>query len=132
MKHNFTFRLYKDETCNPVLSGINEITISGITVVSKPSKFGEVCLHKGNKNKFKYSIKLSKEFHKVSGSNSTPLLTFSGEYLDIHISNFPRFPAFYQCKYAARNIMNGCGHNDVNNGFPKKLRYRKIDFITSK
>ncbi len=38
------------------------ITISNITLITKPSKFEDICLHKGNQKKFGYSISLSKTF----------------------------------------------------------------------
>lgn len=83
-------------------------------------------MHKGNQKKFGYSIELSKPFNKVSGSNSYPNLTFKGEYIDIIIKNFPRYPCFCQNKYAARNILNG--YKDTNS-FPTYLEYRKLEFI---
>ena len=36
-----------------------------------------------NERKFGYSISLSKNFNKVSGSHSYPNLTFKGDYIDI-------------------------------------------------
>ena len=59
-----------------------------------------------------------------------PLLTFNGEYMDIVIEGFPRYPAFYQDKYAARDCLNGYGYtNYLNSGFPIELLYRKIEII---
>lgn len=127
---NFIIRLYKDEHRNPTLSDINNITISGITLISKDSKFNGICLYKGNQKKFKYSIKLSKPFNKVSGSHSSPNLSFKGEYIDIEVYNFPRYPAFYQDKYAAKSCLSGYGYtNYLNKGFPHQLLYRRIDII---
>jgi hypothetical protein len=48
MKHNFIIRIWRDDCRNPVLSDLQKITISDITLVSKPSKFDKVCLHNGN------------------------------------------------------------------------------------
>jgi hypothetical protein len=128
MRNSFTIRIYKDETGNPVLSYLSSITISDITLVSKNSKFGGLCLHKGNQSKYKYTIELSKSFNNVSGSHSSPNLSFKGEYMDIIVKNFPRYPAFYQCKYAARNCLNGYGYVGLlNNGFPHQLNYRTIE-----
>jgi len=62
MKHNFIIRIYKDKTNNPTLSSLQNITISDITILSKPSKYGEICEHKSNQKKFGYTFKLSKKF----------------------------------------------------------------------
>lgn len=120
---DFIVRIYQGES-SWLLGEIQEITISNITLVSKTQKYGGVCLHKGNQKKFKYSIELSKTFNKVSGSHSYPNLTFKGKYIDIKVKNFPRFPCFAQCKYAARNILNGYSGD---NSFPKYLNHRKIE-----
>ena len=37
---------------------LSSITISDITLVSKDSKFGGLCLYKGNQSKYKYTIEL--------------------------------------------------------------------------
>lgn len=122
---DFTLRIYQGES-SWLLGEIPEIIISDITILSKPGKYGGVCMHNGNQKKFKYSIKLSKNFNKVSGSHSYPNLTFKGDYIDIKIKNFPRYPCFAQCKYAARNILNGyTGYNS----FPNYLKYRRIEFL---
>lgn len=129
MKHNFVIRIYQDISRSP-LGRLQNITISGITLLSKPSKFSEICIHKGNQNKFGYTFKLSKKFSKVSGSNSAPSLSFKGDYIDITVNNFPRYPAFYQSDNAARDYMNGWGYtNYVNDGFPSCLLCRKIEII---
>lgn len=130
MKHNFIIRLYKDENRNPALSDLSNITICDITLISKSDKFGDVCLHKTNQKRFGYSIEISKPFNKVSGSHSYPNLSFKGEYIDITINNFPRFPTFYQDKNAVRNMFNGYGYtNHLNMGFIHQLLYRKIEII---
>ena len=92
-------------------------------------KFGGICEHGGNKKKFKYLYKLSKKLNDVSGSHSEPNLSFKGEYIDIEVSNFPRLPAFTQCKYEARNIMNGHTSYLLNQGFPIQLLCRKIEIL---
>lgn len=128
--YNFTIRIHQDKCNNVVLSDLQDITISDITIISKQSKFGGICYHNGNKKKFGYNFRLSKSFNKVSGSHSSPNLSFKGDYIDIMISNFPRYPAFYQCKYAARNCLNGYGYtNYLNKGFPHQLLYRNIEII---
>lgn len=130
MRNSFIIRIYRDTTGNPVLSWINNVTISDITLVSKSSKFDGLSMHKGNQKKFKYSIELSKEFIRVAGSHSTPCLMFKGDYIDITVKNFPRYPAFYQDKYAARGCLNGFGYtNYLNDGFPHQLNYRTIEII---
>tara|TARA_B110000285_G_C15052870_1_gene577964 strand:- start:830 stop:1255 length:426 start_codon:yes stop_codon:yes gene_type:complete len=129
MRTSFTVRLYNytRDTCT---EDIDDITISGITIVSKPEKFGGVCLHLGNQKKFKYQMNILGRFSKVAGSHSYPILFFNPKvpYIDIELINFPRYPSYPQCKYHARNVMNGFGHNGINNGFPK-VEQRKVDFI---
>ncbi len=130
MKHNFTIRIWKDETNVPKLSNLQSIVISDITILSKSSKFGGFCWHSANRKRYGYDYELSKQFNLVSGSHSAPNLTFKGEYIDIIVKNFPRYPAFYQDKNAARDYLNGFGYtNHMNNGFPKQLLYRKIEII---
>ena len=127
---NFTIRIYKDTFNNVVLSSLNSITVPNITLITKPSKFEEVCLHKGNQKKFGYLIELSKPFNKVSGSHSTPTLSFKGEYIDIKVKNFPRYPSFGQDYNSAKGCLNGYGYtNYLNKGFPHQLLYRTIKFI---
>lgn len=129
-RNNFTLRIYKDLKRNPVLSDISDITISGITLISKNSKFGEVCFHKSNQRKFKYTIELSKTFNYASGSHSSPNLSFKGEYIDIIVKGFPRYPAFYQEYAAARGCLDGFKYtNYLNKGFPHQLLYRTIEFL---
>ena len=130
MKHNFTIRIHQD-TARTVLSNIQSITIAGITILSKQSKFDGICWHLGNQKKFGYSFKLSRRFHWASGSNNYPTLTFDGKgYLDIIVKDFPRFPAFYQDEITARNYMNGWGYtNHINQGFPIYLMYRNVEII---
>ena len=131
MKNSFVLRIWQDQTMNPVLSYLNNITISDITLVSKDQKFGGLCLHKGNQKKFGYTMELSKQFNNVSGSHSTPNLSFKGQYIDVIVKNFPRYPSFGQDYNAARNCMNGWGYtNYLNDGFPHQLKYRKIEFLT--
>ena len=130
MKYDFTLRLYNyDKTST--LGDINNITISGITLISKPSK-GDICYHKGNQKKFNYSFKLSKLFSKWAGSHNHPILYFKGEYIDIHIKNFPRHPMFYQDTASARNYFNGYDHSNLNKGFPNCLLYREVKFLNIK
>lgn len=127
---NFTLRIYQDLDRHPTLSDLSNITISDITLISKPSKHGDICFHNGNKKKFKYKLSTSKPFYKVAGSLNYPILAFKGDYIDIIVENFPRFPAFYQNEIAAKNYLNGFGYtNYLNKGFPHQLNYRKIEII---
>lgn len=128
MSYNFTLRIYKPKSTSS-LSRIQNITISGITLISKPEKFSEVCVHLSNQKKFGYTLSCKKEFSKASGSHSYPSLTFKGDYIDIEVKNFPRFPAIYQDSNAAINILKGYGCNYINNGFPNCLLYRKIEIL---
>jgi|SRR5690349_4196501 len=129
---DFTIRIHKDTCNNIVLSSLNSIIISNITLISKPSKFEDICLHKSNQKKFGYSIILSKPFNKISGSHSTPTLSFKGEYIDIIIKNFPRYPSFGQDYMVAKNCLNGYNYtNYLNKGFPKQLLYRNIEIINN-
>lgn len=129
MKFDFTIRLWQNKERHPALTDISSIVVSDITLISKPEKYGNACLHSGNAKRFGYSIKLSKKFNFGSGSHSSPTLSFKGDYIDINVFNFPRFPAFYQDKYEAKNIINGYSCNSLNNGFPIQLLYRKIEFL---
>lgn len=128
MRYNFTIRIHKLEGAYTVLGTFSDVTISDITLVSKPNKFGGICKHLNNARKFGYKYSLSKPFCKISGSHTYPVLAFKGNYIDIKVENFPRFPAFYQDKYEARNILNGWKAN-MGNGFPICLAYRKVEFL---
>ena len=130
MRYNFTIRIYKDKNRHPALTDLQNITISDITIISKPTKTNGICEHNSNKKKFGYIFKLSTIFNKISGSHSYPTLSFNKEYIDIMIENFPRYPAFYQDKYFARNCLNEFGYtNTLNNGFPHQLLYRTIQIL---
>lgn len=141
MKYNFTLRLYKNTHGNTILSYLQNITISDITLISKPSKFGEICMHRSNQKKFKYNISLSSSFLRIAGSHSSPCLAFKGEYIDIIVKNFPRYPVLTQNHYLAINSMNieWAGrfnefgnweiNNSISNGFPHQLMYRKLDVL---
>lgn len=126
---DFILRIYNSSR-NSTLEDIDEITISNITLLSKQSKLGGVCMHKNNQKKFGYSIELSKKFAKIAGSNSYPILAFKGEFIDIIVKNFPRYPSFGQSKFAARSCLNGYGYvNYFNKGFPNYLKYRTLKFL---
>jgi len=113
---NFTLRVYRDSY--PIIwYNFSHITISNITLISKHTKFDPVCEHNGNKKRFGYSINVKGKFAKVSGSNSYPILHFKGEYIDIEVKNFPRFPVVSQDKYHARNLMAGYADDSIDNGF---------------
>lgn len=119
------FRLHncKRTSC---LEDINEITISGITILSKREKFGGVCLHKGNQRKFGYKINIKGKIYPVAGSHSYPIIAFKGKFLDIELENFPRYPSFGQDKYAARNVLNGYSAVE---SFPTWTEYREFEFL---
>jgi hypothetical protein len=128
MKHNFIIRLYNYQRTH-TLGDINNITISNITLISKPHKKG-LCYHNGNKKKFGYTIELDKEFLDWAGSHNHPILAFKGEYIDIIIKDFPRYPVFCQEMSAARSNLTGYGYtNYMNEGFPICLLYRNIEII---
>lgn len=130
MKYNFTIRIYKDLERNPYLSDLSSIVVRDIKILTKTMKFDGLCYHKSNQKKFGYSFTLSKPFNKVSGSHSSPCLSFKGDYIDIIVKDFPRFPAYYQDKYAANSFLSGYGYtNFPNDGFPIQLLYRKIEFL---
>lgn len=130
-KFDFTIRIYKP-TSNTSLQSINHITISSITIVSKPEKFGGVCIHKGNQKKYGYSFTTSKSFSKVAGSHSYPILHFKGEFIDIHVKDFPRYPTFTQDYYDAKSILNGFKCYKLNQGYPIYLLYRKVEIKNQK
>ena len=96
-RYNFTIRIYKDECRNPVLSDLNNITISDITIISKPQKFDGICEHNGNKKKFKYSFKLNKKFNNkekgfIASFTSTKITT------DVLIKNIKKNKKFNELK----------------------------------
>jgi hypothetical protein len=127
MKHNFIIRIHKSSTTSS-LGFIQSITLSNITIISKPNKFNGLCLHQGNQKKYGYSIEIVGKFNAVSGSNSSPTISFKGDYIDIIFRNFPRYPAFYQDNTAARNYMEGWKYtNYVNDGFTSYLLCRNIE-----
>lgn len=130
MKHSFVIRLYNSNTGSQN-DDITELTISGITLLSKPSKF-EICYHKGNQNKFNYKMEIVGKLNKVSGSNNYPNLSSKNNYVDIVVTDFPRYPAFYQDQIAARNCKNGWEYtNHLNDGFPIYLLNRKVNILNS-
>ena len=67
--------------------------------------------------------------HRNAGSHNYPIIAFQGEYLDIVIKGFPRFPCFGQDKYQGRNGMNGYINHVLGNGYPIWTLYRKFDII---
>lgn len=129
MKYNFKLRIYKPEKRYPVLTDISEITLSNITLLSKGNKYEGLCWYNGNKKKFGYSIELSKPLNKIGGSHRHPAISWEGDYIEIIIKDFPRYPCFSQDKYIGRNAMNGNTINAINNGYPIWLEYRKVEII---
>ena len=126
---DFTLRLYqpKSKSC---LDTISNITISNITLVKKDTKYQIPYVVEINKKKFNYEIEHKPKFHKIGGSNNYPCITFKGKYIDIHVKNFPRYPAYYQDYYAVRNCLNGWGYtNHLNNGFPYEGIQERIEIL---
>lgn len=125
--YNFTIRVHKGEvTC---LADMTDVTISNITLLNKYSKFDTPKLNKKNEEKFGYEAKVKGSLLKVGGSVSYPRITFNGEYFEIVVKGFPRFPVFTQEYSAARNALNGWGYTGINMGYPNYLLYRKIEII---
>jgi hypothetical protein len=132
MKHNFTIRIYKS-TANTTLAGIQCLILSGLPIISKQNKFGGVCLHHTYQKKFGYTVELkhSKRVTDAGGSHSYPVIGFKGEYLDIIVKNFPRYPAIYADYHACRYV------NDpkyfygamLDQQFPAWTQYRKFEII---
>ncbi len=113
MKYNFTLRILPPKEW----MDFRFITLSNITLISKPTKFDPPCLYKGNQKKFNYKMTVNtKRILRVAGSNSYPVLGFKGKYLDIEIENFPRFPVLGQDYYDARSFMNEW-NNVIGDGF---------------
>lgn len=125
---DFTIRLYQGE--NTCLSDLTELTISGITILKKNFKHQKPFLVEGNIKKFGYTAKVKGKLLSNGGSHQYPCISFNRDYIDIEIKNFPRYPAFTQDIYAVKSCLQGYGYtNWLNNGFPKWLMYRKIEFI---
>ena len=129
MKYNFKIRIYQPDNRIPTLTDISDITISGITLLTKGAKYDGLCWYKGNQKKFGYSIELSKPISNVGGSHNHPAISWKGNYIDIILKDFPRYPCFGQDKYTGRNAMNGHTCNAINNGYPIWLEYRKLEII---
>ena len=125
---DFTIRLHKGEATS--LADIRDITISGITILRKDSKYQTPFVVEGNAKKFGYSVETKGTFLKGGGSHSYPRITFKGDYIELRVKNFPRFPAFYQDKSAALSCIRGWGYtNYLNKGFPVWEKYRKLEII---
>ena len=93
MKYNFTVRFHKPKE-GSCLNVTDHITVSGITLISKPNKFDGICLHKTNQKKRRYKIELKGEFLKISGSNNYPWLYPKRKHVDVVVTNFPLLPKF--------------------------------------
>lgn len=129
---NFTLRLFKGTYSNEYYS---TLTLSDIHIIGKDGKFEPARIFKGNQKKFKYVINIKGQFSKVAGSNSYPLLWWKGEYIDIEIKNFPRFPVIAQDWHVARNIMREDRYDGNylpfhwNNGFePLRFEILNLDY----
>ena len=104
VKYNFVLRVYKD-SYQPIWYDFNRIIISDIVLITKPGKFISANFHNQNQKKFGYRLNPQAKFKKVAGSNSAPILSFTGEYIDIIIKDFPRWPCLAQDFHNARNTM---------------------------
>lgn len=118
MKTNFILRIYNAP--EEWFKEIQDITISNITLISKDGKCGQ-CMHKGNQKKFGYKIEMPKNFNKWGGSHRYPSLTFKGEYIDIIVKDFPRYPSFGQYKYSVPGYSG--------KPFPEWLEKNKVEFL---
>lgn len=128
-RYDFTVRIHKPKGTS-ILNSIKVLTLSGIHIISKKKKFGGLCYYKENQIRFMYNIDVKGKFAEVSGSHSSPTLTFKGKYIDIELKNFPRYPAFYQTYVAARDNLNGYGYtNHINKGFETYLMGREIEIL---
>lgn len=126
---DFTIRIHQGEQTS--LSDLRNITISNIALITKRHKYDMPHIIRSNRDKFGYSAKVKGKFYKGGGSHSYPRICFKGDYIDIEVKDFPRYPAYGQDKYEARNIMNG--YNSIlNDGFPMWQNYRKVEIINIK
>ena len=125
---DFILRIYQSTqaTC---LASIGSISISNINLIIKDSKFDIPRFNKTSIRKYKFDISINGKFHKIGGSHSTPCITFKGNYIDIIVKNFPRYPAFAQDIHYARNWMNGYTTKYVGNGYPIWTEFRKYQII---
>ncbi len=87
MPFNFTLRIHKPLS-QTSLAYFRTLVISGITILSKQSKFDDV--RRYNSRLFDLTIKGT--FNKISGSNSYPTITFKEDYIDLEFKGFPRYP----------------------------------------
>ena len=127
-KFNFIIRIHQP-TVNSSNADMRSVTISNITLIRKDDKYRKPSIVKSNQKKFGYDIDIKGAFLKYGGSVRYPTITFKRKYIDIEVRNFPRYPAFTQDKYDARNIMNGYGYNVFNNGYPTYLTCREVQII---
>ena len=90
MPSKYSFEIvYKKYTIgNLTLESIRGIRVSGITIVSKNTKFTTPF------NNPKYVRKIHGGFKKIAGTNSYPILIPSSEEVRLFIENFPFYPVF--------------------------------------
>lgn len=129
---DFILRIYKRiETTT--LADIQHIALSGLPIISKQTKFDGVCLHKSFQKKYGYSVEVKNpnKICKVAGSHTYPVIGFKGEYLDVVVKNFPRYPAIYADYHICRNIMNSndAKHYMLNMQFPTWMKYRQFEIL---
>ena len=129
---DFTIRIHQSKTLS-CLDNISEIIISNITLIRKDTKYQIPYVVEGNIKKFNYEIDHKPKFYKQGGSHSTPCITFKGNYIDIHVSNFPRYPAYYQDWYAVKSCLSEYGYtNYLNKGFPYEEVQKRIEILNLK
>lgn len=112
-RYNFTLRLHNRESLGSH-EDIRRLTVSNVTLITKPDKFSEICTHKGNQRKLKYSMDIKGKFSRVAGSNRYPELHFKGDYIDIEIKNFPYEPILEGYEYRKVEIVNIVKHEENN------------------
>lgn len=129
-RFNFTLRMYQGEATS--LSTVSHIEISDICVLAKDDKFEKPRTYKAQLKKHKFSVEVKGTLFKGGGSHSSPCITFKQDYIDIVVCNFPRYPAFYQCKYIAQNRTDPKWFNPketLHDGFPTWEKFRKLEIL---
>lgn len=133
MKNTFDFTRIHQSKILSCLDNISDITISNITLIKKDYKHESPYIVEINRKKFGYTIHHKPQFMRVGGSNTYPRITFKGKYIDIHVKNFPYYPAYYQDIYAVKSCLSGWGYtNYLNKGFPYKEVQERIEILNLK
>lgn len=126
--YDFIIRIHQAKRIN-TLGDIDSIVISNIPILIKRHKYDDDLVAKNAVKRHKHSVLYPKnKVYKSGGSYRYPIICFKGEYLDISVKNFPRYPVFTQDKYCARNAINGY-IDSIFDGFPRYLKHRKVEII---